>query len=208
MDVYYFFVNTADVTCVNTADTTGALQKSQLEMILDTVYPVTGNHMPFTTLITPNRGLKMYITETNPLNAYQVMFNAIEHHIIPETGNIWTNYSPCPDCIAALFKHYNKPDDDKPTIHVARIYTKGSSFSDAVETLQCLAKLVHAGFSVVPWNFNEFKDHSSFIHESCKTEIDTYVGSEKFSKEYLELVDHVGFIDQLSQNPHVNSWCE
>ena len=197
------------MTCVNAADTTGALQRSQLETILETVYNVTWNHIPTTTLITPNRGLNMYSTETNfvPLTTYQVMLNAIEHDDnIPETDNIWTNYPPCPDCIDALITHYEQRD--KPTIHVAQVFTDGSSFSDVLETLKCLAKLVHAGFSVVRWNFNEFKNHSSFIHESCKQRIDTYFGSEEFNEKYSESVDHLEFINQLSQNPHVNSWCE
>ena len=195
------------MTCVNTV-TTGALQRSQLETILDTVYPVAGNHMPFTTLITPNRGIKMYSTETNfdPLTTYQVMLNDIKHGIIPTTNDIWTNYSPCPDCVAALINLYEQ--GDKPTIHVAQVYTHDSNVSDTLKTLKCLAKLEHAGFSVVPWNFNEFKDHSSFIHELCKEKIDAYFGSEKFNDEYSELVDHLEFINQLSQNPHVNSWCE
>ena len=106
------------------ADTTGELQRSQLETILDTVYPLTGYHMPFTTLITPNRGLNMYSTETyfdGPLKAYQVMLNHIKHGTIAKTNNIWTNYPPCPDCIDALITHYEQRD--KPTIHVARVYT-------------------------------------------------------------------------------------
>ena len=192
---------------MNAADTTGALQRSQLETILDTVYPVTGNHIPITTLITPNRGLKMYETDFDPLTTYQVMLNAIEHDDnIPETDNIWTNYPPCPDCIDALITHYEQRD--KPTIHVARVYTNDSSVSDTLKTQRCIAKLERAGFSVVPWNFSEFKDDPSFTHESCKTKINTYVGSENFNKEYSELVDHLEIIDQLSQTPHANSWCE
>ena len=157
-DCFLLFVTTDDVTCVYT---TGALKRSQLETILDTVYPVTGNRMPFTTLITPNRGLNMYSTETyidGPLNAYQAMLNHIKHDTISKTNNIWTNYPPCPYCIDALITHYEQRD--KPTIHVARVYTDDScSVSDTLKTQRCIAKLEHAGFSVVPWNFSEFKDH-------------------------------------------------
>ena len=126
--------------------TDGSLKRSQLKMILNTQ---SGSQV-FTTLITPNHGQNMYTTETesdhDPINIYRSMINDIEHSHVAERGNIWANYSPCPLCAKALLSHYGKTD--KPTIHVARIYTASNNISDVVKSLQCLAKLEHEGFSI------------------------------------------------------------
>ena len=111
-----------------------------------------------------------------------------------------------PLCAKALLNHY-KPDSgiEKPTIHVAGIYTASNKFSDAVESLQCLAKLEHVGFSILPWDFNAFKQ---FVSESaCMQEINEH--HENNSIEYMKLVAQLGFIHQISEkNSHANSWCE
>ena len=172
-------------------------------MILNTVYPQSGSQV-FATLMTPNHGRNMYITETRPLNGYYSMLNDIEQSHIEDTGNIWTNYSPCPTCVLALLNYYNKPGNDKPTIHVARIYTESNKFSDAVSSLQCLAKLEHVGFSILPWDFNAFKQ---YISESCANEIDEH-DETYFFEEYMKLGTQLEFIHQLSQNKHANSWCD
>ena len=193
---------TEDETCVN--EGTDPLRKSQLDMILDTVYPQSGSQV-FTTLMTPNHGRNMYVTETNAINAYYSMLNGIEHGHIDDTGNIWTNYSPCPNCVLVLLNHYNKPGNDKPTIHVARIYTESNKFDDAVRSLQCLAKLEHVGFSILPWDFNAFKQ---FTSESCAKEIGERDEKSEFTMEYMKLTSQIEFIHQLSQSSHANSWCE
>lgn len=181
-----------------------SLMKSQLEMILNTVYPQSGSQV-FATLMTPNHGRNMYITETNALYSYYSMLNDFEQSHIEDTGNIWTNYSPCPNCVLALLNHYNKPGNDKPAIHVARIYTESNKFEDAVRSLQCLAKLEHVGFSILPWDFIAFKQ---FISESCVKEISEHDEKSDFSEEYMKLVTQIEFIHQLSQSSHANSWCE
>ena len=184
--------------------TDASLKRSQLEMILNTLYPQSGSQV-FATLITPNHGRNMYFTETDPpINIYRNLINDIEHSQVGETGNIWANYSPCPQCAMALLNHYNKPGNDKPTIHVARIYTASNKFSDAVRSLQCLAKLEHVGFSIVPWDFEAFKQ---FVSESCVQEIDEH-NNQNFFNEYQELVRQLVFINQLSQSSHANSWCQ
>ena len=104
-----YFVTAEDPTCIN-GGTDNSLKKSQLEMILNTV---SGSQV-FATLVTPNHGRDMYITDGletiyKPLKSYQNMFNAIEQGHIDDTGNIWANYSPCPICARALVHHYNKP---------------------------------------------------------------------------------------------------
>ena len=175
--------------------------------------------MPLKTLIIPDRdGDTMYTTESEPLEAYQMMLNKFKVNRI-KTGNIWVNYSPCPTCTAALLKHYtgncnNNPgseDDrnDKPTIHIASIYTKSSNMTDIMETLQCLARLKHEGFDIVPWNFDEFKAPqgvSVFVDE-CISVIDTYYGHDNFISAYMNLEKLLMFAKQLGENPHAGSWC-
>ena len=189
--------------CVEEGTTT-SLKKAQLKMILDTVYPVTGNPIPFTNIITPDHGTTVYSNELSPLKAYQEMLEGIS-----ETDNIWNSYSPCPSCVHALLTHFVKPEVDKPTIHIARIYSETSKLTHIVESFQCLAKLIHKGFSIVPWDFNAFKtlDGIPAFIDTCTSVIDAYYGDGNFTSAYMELVSQVTFIQELGQNPHANSWC-
>ena len=93
--------------------------------------------------------------------------------VIRDSTNIWTNYSPYPTCVHALIGKYNKPDDIKPTVHVARIYTASNGLTHIIESLQCLGKLEHEGFSVQPWNFNELKapDGVPVFLDTCLSKI-------------------------------------
>ena len=193
----------ADILCVE-GGTSISLHKRQLQMILDTLYPVTGNRVPFTSLVTSNHGTSIYSSEVAPLAAYQQMLEGIG-----ETDNIWTNYSPCPSCVGALVNHYNNRNGEKPTIHVARIYTESTGLTHVVKSLQCLARLIHEGFDIEAWNFNEFKAPAgipAFV-DSCTSIIDSYYGNGDFTSMYMELVTQVNFIQHLGKNPHAGSWC-
>ena len=199
---YFVTAGFEDATCVN-GGTDNSLTKSQLEMILNTVYPPSGLKV-FTTLVTPNHGGNMYISETEPLSTYQALLNAIDSGNINDTGLIWTNYSPCPVCARALVGHYK--NSDKPAIHIAQIYTNNNTYGEAITSLQCLAKLEHEGFSIMPWDFNQFKQ---YINESCANKIDERdEGNSKFNEEYMKLVSQVEVIHEVSQSSHANSWCE
>ena len=184
--------------------TSESLQREQLQAILDTVYPITGNPTPFATIITPDHGANMYTSDIEPLTAYQLMLSSIG-----DTSNLWAAYSPCPNCVTALLRHYNKPEDEKPTIHVAGIYTESNSLTHTIKSLQCLGKLVHEGFSVLPWNFNEFKapEGVSAFLDVCVSDIDTYYANANFTSAYMELESQVTFVQQLGQSSHANSWC-
>ena len=197
----YFVVETGP--CVE-GGTSNSLQREQLEMILDTIYPITGNPTPFTTLVTPDHGVSMYVDEISPLTTYQVMIDEMG-----DTSNIWTNYSPCPTCALALLSHYHKSEDEKPTIHVAGVYTESSSLTHVVESLECLGKLVHQGFSIEAWNFDEFKTPEGVpvFLDGCISDINTYYESGNFTSAYMELETVVTFIQQLGQSSHANSWC-
>ena len=190
--------------CVD-GGTSTSLNKAQLEMILDTVYPVTGNPVPFANIITPDRGTTVYSHELSPLSAYQGLLEGTT-----ETGNIWSSYTPCPSCARALLAHYDKADVEKPTIHVARIYSESSKMTHIVESFQCLARLIHEGFAIVPWDFNAFKTLNGIpmFVDDCTSVIDAYYGDSNFTSAYMELVSHVTFIQELGQNSHANSWCE
>lgn len=187
------------MTCV-AEGTQYSLKKSQLEIILNTVYSQTGGQV-HTTLITPDQGRDVYTHEVKPLEAYQVMISTVG-----QPSNIWANYSPCRDCVLALTKNYRK-STNKPTVHIAKIYTESSQFRDAVEALQCLAKLKHVGFSLEEWNFVEF--NKTVISDStCKEEINERFRNAQFNIEYTKLTSQLEFIRQISESPHANSWCD
>ena len=189
--------------CVE-GETSTSLTKAQLEMILDTVYPVTGNPIPFTNIITPDHGTTVFYNELSPLSAYQELLEEIS-----ETDNIWNSYSPCPSCARALRTYFNKPELVKPTIHVARIYSESTKLTHVVESFQCLAKLIHDGFAIVPWDFDKFKtrDDVPAFTDTCMSVIGAYYGDGNFTSAYMELVSQVTFIQQLGLNPHAHSWC-
>ena len=199
---YYY---TVSGPCVERG-THNSLQREQLEMILDTVYPLSGKPTPFTTLLTSDHGTNMHVTEFDPLTAYQVMLSGQQ---IEDISNIWTNYSPCPTCARALLSHYSKPEEEKPTLHIAAVYTQSNSLIHFVESLECLGKLIHEGFRVVSWNFDEFKapkGASAFL-DTCNSDIDTYLASSNFTSAYTKLERLVTFIQQLGADPHANLWC-
>ena len=149
----------------------------------------------------------MYTNELgNPLGAYQSMFEGTT----TEITNIWANYSPCSSCVHKLLDHY-KEGDSKPTIHVARIFTNSSdNLSDAVTSLQCLAKLGSKGFKVVTWNFSAFHTPSDVpvLTDECISAITTAYTHVNFTSTLMELERHVTFIQELGENPHASSWCE
>ena len=174
-------------------------------MILNTLHPITTGLQPHATILTPDHGTNMFTHDLTPLNAYQTMLDITTGTIT----NIWANYSPCPSCARKLLNHY-KDGGDKPTIHIARIYTESDNLSHIVESLQCLAKLKHNGFNIVAWNFNNFKAPGGVAQftELCNSGITTAYGNANFTSEFMELESHVTFIQELGENTHADSWCE
>jgi hypothetical protein len=183
--------------------TGGSLTHSKLDTILDTLYPINTNLIPHETILTPDHGKTLYEDEVNdPLSAYRLMLEGSG-----EVTNIWANYSPCPSCVRKLLSFFT--EGDKPTIHVARIFTEGEKLSDIVTSFQCLGKLGRKGFKILPWNFNEFKAPtgvSRFIDE-CTSAINSAYTQENFTSAMMELERHVTFIQELGENPHASSWC-
>ena len=187
-------LNAGDSSCLEEG-TDNSLSKSQIERILDTVYPEVGKP----TLITPDGGKTMYFHDTDPTIAYQHLIGA--NHV---TDNIYANYSPCRFCVL-LLQHLFIGVEDKPTIHVGRIYITQNTLKDAIMDLQCLARLIHDGFNIVAWNFDSFK---SSLTEDCADEIDGRIKNVDFDREYMNLVTQVDFIRELGTNRHANTWCD
>ena len=178
-----------------------SLRKAQLEMMLDSLYPSTGNSLPFTTILTPNQGTDMYVDETNDIRAYQIMLIT---HASSRVDHIWANYAPCPTCVRVLISHFDK-ETEKPVVHVARI----TDFTNRVnvDTLKCLARLKREGFDIQAFNFNEFKSRSPPFNESCNSLITTYYQSSTFNLATETLQSHVTFIEQIGGNTHASTWC-
>ena len=175
----------------------GSLKKSHINRILDTVH----HGLATTTLVTADGGKTMHIDDTKPLNAFgAAVYSAASAGVV---NNIWANYSPCPECVQALLLLLGK-DTNKPTIHIGRIYI-GDTFADMIESLQCLAKLKHEGFDIVPWDFSALRD--TLTANDCKAVISERLGDDSFNTEYMKLVSYVNFIHQLSENQHASTWC-
>lgn len=198
-----------DTVCVLNGVNEFSLKRTTLEMILNTLHPTTTRLRPHATILTPDHGVNMFINDLaiddGPLNAYRSMLDTTTETI----SNIWANYSPCPSCTRKLLKYY-KDGGDKPTIHVARIYTKSDDLSHVLESLQCLAKLKRNGFNIVAWNFNDFKapGGAAKFTEVCNSAIATAYTNANFTSEFMDLESHVTFIQELGDSTHANSWCE
>lgn len=186
-----------------------ALQKTQLETILDTLYPATGNPVPFATIVTPNHGTDMYKQEISPLTAYQVMLGI---HAPEDIKHIWANFAPCPNCARALISHFSKKtEDEKPVIHIAQVIdsAQNKNFTHIIDSMKCLARLKKENFDIQAWNFNEFKgpdDNPAFI-AACNMLITEYYAYANFTSALEDLLTHVTFIEQLGENPYVHTWC-
>ena len=191
--------------------TTESLKKVELQRILDTIYPVTGNPAVYTNFITPNHGVTMYVHETDPLTTYQQMLNSYSNSL-NDIDIIWANFAPCPSCARTLIARYNKDElqNEKPTIYIARLvdYTQTEqNVSHVIQSLECLAKLKHEGFQIEAWNYETFKTYNggdAFL-TTCNTVLEDYNDDGNFTEALSDLVRHVSFAQQLGDV--ANSWC-
>ena len=179
------------------------MMKSRLEEILNTVYPKTGQKVHSTIILTDkfeSENSKVYTNEVCPLNAYQDMRRDLDPEL-PRPSKIWVNYSPCPYCVKALIEEYEK--SDKPEISIAKVYTG----SQAVKSLQCLARLEHLGFRLTLWDFFTFNETSTSVL-TCKDEINERFEDAKFMAEYMKTKNLLEIVRQISTSPSAPSWCE
>ena len=192
--------------CIPNSGDEDSLQIAQLKTILDTIHPVTGDSLPNLTLVTPDHFVTVYDDEFDPANSYSVMLNADE-----TITHIWTNYAPCSSCVQSLLTEYDKPELEKPTIHIGRLLNNSASqdLNQVIGTLQCMAKLSHSGFEIRAWNIDSFKtpSGSNVFTDTCNTEIENYNSNSGFTSALSNLRRHVDFIEELGDNPHAHTWC-
>ena len=85
--------------------------------------------------------------------------------------------APCPDCVMMLYnRYYNR---QKPTIHTARPYRgkDKTGRGNKILNLECLAMLVKAGFTIVPWNWSNFAKRY-ITNDICKAAINKMTGAD------------------------------
>ena len=110
------------------------------------------------------------------------------------SNEFYLTSAPCPDCAMMLYNAYkNKP---KPTIHIARPYRgKGKSGNGNKKlNLECLAMLVDAGFTIIPWDWSDFAQQY-ITNESCSAAINEMTGVDKYDKRYDETRKVVNFVN-------------
>ena len=104
--------------------------------------------------------------------------------------------APCPDCAMMLYNEYNnKP---KPTIHIALPYRgKGKTGSGNKNLiLECLAMLVDAGFTIVPWDWRDFAKRY-ITNGECRAAVNEMIHHEKalYDIRYDEIEKDVNTIN-------------
>lgn len=100
-------------------------------------------------------------------------------------------------------------DEVKPTIHFAQLYSEeGKETVSLVESIQCLARLERAGFSVRVWNWSSFRD--DYIEaDKCKEQINKSIQTMEVidSNNHLEEIDD--FVHEIVQSSEsvAGNWC-
>ena len=198
--------------CVLNEATDMSLNLSTLEKVLNTFSPDLSTlphaRRPSVNILTPDHGRNVYVGAGDHEVAYQMMLTS--GRFSNSTSHIWANYSPCRKCAHMLLNHTFKlgEGNNKPTLHVATVYSKTSNLSDIVQSLQCLAKLKHEGFEIETWNLEEFNGaEGTPLNNSCAEAITTAYGRADFTSAYMDLEINVKFIKQLGDSPHASSWC-
>ena len=126
--------------------------------------------------------------------------NHAEDYMAAQCGlptEFYLTSAPCPDCAMMLYNAYkNKP---KPTIHIARPYRgKGKSGNGNKKlNLECLAMLVDAGFTIIPWDWGDFAQ-KYITNDDCKPAINEMTGDDKYDKRYDETRKAVNFVNYIT----------
>ena len=198
----------ANIVCLNERPNATASVDSMtledLKKMINTVEQVFGTLPTHETYITLDYGETMF-TSYDPIQAYYRLFDMVETNHIPKPSEIWMTQSPCFVCARRLIYEYGKADSIKPTLRIANIYT-GDNLLDTVESLKCMAKMVHLNFTILPWEWMEVKNNLD--HEDCIESIDLALQHLTFSAKQIALQKLIEFINELSLNPKVSSWCE
>lgn len=195
------------IVCLNERPNTTSTESMTLEdlkRMINTVDLVFGTLPTHETYLTVDYGNRIF-SSYDPIQAYYRLFDTVETNHLPKPSNIWMTQSPCLACAKRLIYEYGKQDSIKPTLHIASIYS-GNGLLDTVDSLKCMAKMVHLNFTVLPWEWTEVKNNVN--HADCIDSIDFALQDSGFNDKQITLQKLIEFIHELSLNPEVSSWCE
>ena len=115
--------------------------------------------------------------------------NHAEDNMVAQCGlptEFYLTSAPCPDCAMMLYNEY-KSKNYKPLIHIARPYQgkgKEGSKGNKKVNLHCLAMLIEAGFTLVPWSWVNF-EHNYITNDDCKEAINEMTSdSDSYNMRY------------------------
>ena len=198
----------ANIVCLNerSNDTTSAesMTLEDLKGMVNAVDQVFGTLPTHETYITLDYGERI-LSSYDPIQVYYRLFDMVDTNQLSKPSDIWMTQSPCFVCARRLIYEYGKPDSIKPTLRIASIYT-GNSLLDTVDSLKCMAKMVHLNFTILQWEWTEMRDNID--HGDCTDSIDLALQHSSFNAKQVALQMLIEFISELSLNPAVSSWCE
>ena len=195
------------VFCLNERPNTTTVESMTLEdlkRMINTVNVVFGTLPTHETFININYGERTY-SSYDPIQAYYRLFDTVETNHLPKPSSIWMTQSPCLVCAKRLIYEYGKPDSIKPTLRIASIYM-GNSLIDTVDSLKCMAKMVHLNFTILPWEWMKVRDNIN--HMDCIDSIDSALQDSGFNDKRTILQKLIEFIHELSNSLEVSTWCE
>lgn len=175
-----------------------------LKRMINTVSTVFGTLPTHEAYITTDYGQRIF-SSYDPIQTYYRLFDVVETNHLPKPSDIWMTQSPCFVCANRLIYEYGKQDSIKPTLHVASIHT-GDNLLDTIDSLRCMAKMVHLNFTIVPWDWMEVQNNID--HIDCVDSINYALQDNAFSSKRTDLQKIMDFVHELSVNPEVRSWCE
>ena len=189
--------------CKNDSTPSESMTLEDLKRTINTVDQVFGSLETHETYLTTDYGTSIFHSQ-DAIQAYYRLFNKLESSHLPTPSNIWMSRSPCLLCAKRLIYEYGKPDAVKPTLQIASIYT-GDSLLDTVESLKCMAKMVHLNFTIQPWDWTDIQNNTD--NSDCVDSIDSALLHTGFNDKREIVQSLLNFVHELSFNPEVNSWC-
>ena len=182
---------------------TESMTLEDLKKMINTVDQVFGSLETHETYLTTDYGVSVFHSQ-DAIQAYYRLFDMLESSHSPTPSNIWMSRSPCLLCAKRLIYEYGKPESVKPTLQIASIYT-GNNLLDTVDSLKCMAKMVHLNFTVLSWDWTDIRNNTD--HTDCIDSIDSALQHTGFNNKREMLQSLINFIHELGLNPEVNSWC-
>ena len=116
-------------------------------------------------------------------HAEDFMYNTLSANLPQE---FWLTNSPCPQCARNFMERYAK-SAKKPTIYITHFYSRPpSGAQQQEEAIECLAKMMHNGFTFLLWDWTQFgKDF--LATDECKKVVSD--ATTKYSKELTEEIN-------------------